>query len=49
VPTGDAESEAIMLLSASRLSMGSNTITAVYSGNSVYGSSTSAPIMVTLQ
>jgi Bacterial Ig-like domain (group 3)/Right handed beta helix region len=49
LPTGDAESEAIMLLSASRLSMGSNTITAVYSGNSVYGSSTSAPIMVTLQ
>jgi len=49
VPTGDAESEAIMLLSASRLSMGSNTITAVYSGNSFYGSSTSAPITVTLQ
>jgi hypothetical protein len=49
LPTGDAESAASMPLSASQLNMGSNTITAAYSGNSVYGSSTSAPITVTLQ
>jgi hypothetical protein len=49
LPTGDAESAASMPLNASQLNMGSNTISAVYSGNSVYGSSTSAPITVTLQ
>jgi Bacterial Ig-like domain (group 3)/Right handed beta helix region len=49
LPTGDATAAGSMLLSASQLNMGSNTVTAVYSGNSVYGSSTSAPITVTLQ
>ena len=49
LPTGDATGQASMLLSASQLKMGANNITAVYSGNSVYGSSTSAPITVTLQ
>lgn len=49
LPTGDAGSAGSMLLSASQLNVGANTITAVYSGNSVYGSSTSTPITVTLQ
>jgi hypothetical protein len=49
LPTGDASSSATMPLSASQLNTGANQITAVYSGNTVYGSSTSAPITVTLQ
>jgi Bacterial Ig-like domain (group 3) len=49
VPTSATESAANLPLSASELAQGANTLTAVYSGNSVYGSSTSAPITVTLQ
>jgi hypothetical protein len=49
LPTGDASSSGSMPLNASQLNTGANQITAVYSGNSVYGSSTSAPITVTLQ
>ena len=43
------ESVTSLRLSASELTPGANTLTAVYSGNSVYGSSTSAPVTVTLQ
>jgi hypothetical protein len=43
------ESVTSLRLSASELAPGANTLTAVYSGNSVYGSSTSAPVTVTLQ
>jgi hypothetical protein len=59
LPTSATESAASLPLSASQLAPGTNTLTAVYSGNSiapccpvsgppvaVYGSSTSAPIMV---
>jgi hypothetical protein len=49
LPTGDAQSSVSMPLNASQLSQGANQITAVYSGNSVYGSVTSAPITITLQ
>ena len=62
LPTSATESFATLPLSASKLAPGANTLTAVYSGNSiapccpvsgppatVYGSSTSAPITVTLQ
>ena len=62
LPTSATESAASLPLSASQLEQGANTLTAVYSGNSiapccpvsgppvtVYGSSTSAPITVTLQ
>jgi hypothetical protein len=67
LPTSATESSASLPLSASQLSVGANTLTAVYSGNAispcctpssppgggtpvtVYGSSTSAPITVTLQ
>jgi hypothetical protein len=59
LPTSATDSAASLPLSASQLAPGANTLTAVYSGNSialccpvpgppvaVYGSSTSAPIMV---
>jgi hypothetical protein len=59
LPASATESAASLALSASQLAPGANTLTAVYSGNSiapccpvsgppvaVYGSSTSAPIMV---
>jgi Bacterial Ig-like domain (group 3)/Right handed beta helix region/Protein of unknown function (DUF1565) len=49
VPASATESAANLPLSASELAKGANTLTAVYSGNSVYGSSTSAHITVTLQ
>jgi len=49
VPTSATESAANLPLIPSELAQGANTLTAVYSGNSVYGSSTSAPITVTLQ
>jgi len=62
LPTSATESAATLPLSASQLAPGANTLTAVYSGNSiapccpvsgppvaVYGSSTSAPVIVTLQ
>jgi hypothetical protein len=62
LPSSANTSEASLPLSASQLAQGANTLTAVYSGNSiapccpvsgppvtVYGSSTSAPITVTLQ
>jgi Bacterial Ig-like domain (group 3)/Right handed beta helix region len=49
LPTGDASSSTSMPLSASQLSWGANRITAAYSGNSVYGSSASGPITVTLR
>jgi hypothetical protein len=49
LPRSATESSASLPLSASELVSGANTLTAVYSGNSVYGSSTSAPITVTLQ
>ena len=49
LPTGDSQSAASLPLSASELQVGPNTLTAVYSGNPVYGGSTSAPIIVTLQ
>ncbi len=48
-PTGATEAAASVPLSASQLATGGNTLTAVYSGNSVYGGSTSAPITVTLK
>jgi Bacterial Ig-like domain (group 3) len=48
-PAGVSKSVASLRLHASELAPGANTLTAVYSGNSVYGSSTSAPITVTLQ
>ena len=60
VPASATESVASLPLSASQLAPGANTLTAVYSGNSiapccpvsgppvpVYGSATSAPIIVT--
>ncbi|MGB6631179.1 MAG: Ig-like domain-containing protein, partial [Terriglobales bacterium] len=60
LPTSATESTASLPLSASQLALGSNALTAVYSGNSiapccpvsgppatVYGSSTSAPIILT--
>jgi len=49
VPANATESAASLPLSASELTDGANKLTAVYSGNSVYGSSTSMPITVTLQ
>ena len=62
LPTGANSTAATLPLSASQLAAGANTLTAVYSGNSiapccpisgppvtVYGSSTSPPIVVTLQ
>lgn len=49
VPANATESAASLPLSASELAHGANKLTAVYSGNSVYGSSTSMPITVTLQ
>jgi hypothetical protein len=49
VPASATESAASRPLSASDLAQGANTLTAVYSGNSVYGGLTSAPITVTLQ
>jgi hypothetical protein len=49
VPTSATESTAVLSLSASTLAPGANRLTAVYSGNSVYRSSTSPPITVTLQ
>jgi hypothetical protein len=49
VPDSATESGASLRLSASDLTQGANTLTAVYSGNSVYGSSTSMPITVMLQ
>jgi len=49
VPGGDTESTASLPLSTSELAPGANTLTAVYSGNSVYGSANSAPISVTVQ
>jgi Bacterial Ig-like domain (group 3) len=62
LPTSVTQSAASLPLSASQLAPGANTLTAVYSGNSiapccpvsgppipVYGSSTSAPITVTLE
>ena len=49
LPTGATSSAASMPLNASQLGAGANTLTAVYSGNSVYGSSTSASITVRLQ
>ena len=61
-PTSATESEASLPLHASQLAQGVNTLTAVYSGNSiapccpvsgppipVYGSSTSAPIVIVKQ
>ncbi len=48
-PGSATESVASRPLTASELAPGANTITAMYSGNSVYGSLTSAPITVTLQ
>ena len=49
LPVSATESAATIPLSASQLSPGANALTAVYSGNSVYGSTTSTPITVTLQ
>ena len=49
LPASATESTASLPLSASQLANGANTLTAVYSGNSVYGGSTSAPIIVTLE
>ncbi len=62
LPSSATESTASLPLKASQLAPGANTLTAVYSGNSiapccpisgppvtVYGSSTSPPIVVTLQ
>ncbi|MGA2355570.1 MAG: Ig-like domain repeat protein, partial [Terriglobales bacterium] len=62
LPASATESFATLPLSASQLAPGANTLTAVYSGNSiapccpvsgppvtVYGSSTSTPITVTLR
>jgi hypothetical protein len=62
LPASAAESFVTLPLSASQLAPGANTLTAVYSGNSiapccpvsgppvtVYGSSTSTPITVTLR
>jgi len=48
-PLSATESAAAVPLRASQLAQGANTLTAVYSGSAVYGSSTSAPITVTLQ
>ena len=48
-PASASESVASLRLNASKLAPGANTLTAVYPGNSVYGSSTSAPITVTLR
>ena len=48
-PASASESVASLRLHASKLAPGANTLTAVYPGNSVYGSSTSAPITVTLR
>jgi hypothetical protein len=49
VPTSATESAAVLPLSASTLAQGANRLRAVYSGNSVYRSSTSPSITVTLQ
>ena len=49
VPVSGTESAANLPLSASELAPGANMLTAVYSGNSMYGSSTSAPITVRLR
>jgi hypothetical protein len=49
LPVSVAESAATIPLSASQLSPGANALTAFYSGNSVYGSTTSTPITVTLK
>jgi len=49
LPANATESATSLPLNASELAQGGNTLTAVYSGNSVYGSSASAPITVTLQ
>jgi hypothetical protein len=49
LPRSATESAASLPLNASELAPGANTLTAVYSGNSVYGGSTSAPVTVTLQ
>jgi hypothetical protein len=49
LPAGATASTARLPLSASELAPGANSLTAVYSGNSTYGSSASAPITVTLQ
>ena len=49
VPESAAESAATLPLNASELAPGANTLTAVYSGNALYGGATSAPITVTLQ
>lgn len=48
-PDSATESLASLTLRASDLATGANTLTAVYSGNSVYAGSTSGPITVTLQ
>jgi hypothetical protein len=49
VPDSATDAAASLPLSASELAQGTNTLTAVYTGNSVYGSSTSVPITVTLE
>lgn len=49
VPTSVAGSDAHLPLTASQLHRGDNRLTAVYSGNSVYGRSKSPPITVALQ
>jgi len=49
LPASATESAASLPLHASELTQGANTLTARYSGNSVYGGSTSTPITVTLQ
>ncbi|MGA2922839.1 MAG: Ig-like domain repeat protein [Candidatus Sulfotelmatobacter sp.] len=49
VPASATESAASLQLTASELEPGTNTLKAVYSGNSVYRSSTSSPITVTLR